>query len=427
MSSPMRQLPMHLDKWIITVREGKDLTRGEANDFFRKMSPVCELTLGSQGPFSTGVKLNTTQPCWDDSIEFDAAAAAASLLLSPSRRSKTKPPSSAVGEGDSENNEDDDLRLPTVGPKLKVFCYSRGSPAKGAASAPAGGCGVPLGGEEGCRKETEKVEIGRAHVTLVADGVGGAGNHTRVRIPLLRINAVGYQVPAGSVILEYMLVPGIPQPVAPVSTETEGSLSGLAARTTAPFREDGGNGGSRGGVGSCSMDELKKPARKPALLACVGAVIAAVLGVRLSGVFSARMPTDLSPIPVPFKVAVGKHKGSSTHHIRLQGDGNVVVARGPKPLLAAAAAAAAGDAGATLWQSGPLPSLTQQQQRSPGKPGDNGKNKSGGGSGGSCKKCQVKVTKEGTLALTRGREELAVFSPAWAAAFFDIPPRGDKR
>lgn len=66
----------------------QDLTRGEANDFFRKMSPVCELTLGSQGPFSTGVKLNTTQPCWDDSIEFDAAAAVASLLLSPSRPSK---------------------------------------------------------------------------------------------------------------------------------------------------------------------------------------------------------------------------------------------------------------------------------------------------------------------------------------------------
>ncbi|CBJ48983.1 hypothetical protein Esi_0115_0021 [Ectocarpus siliculosus] len=354
MSSPKRQLPMHLDKWVITVREGKDLTRGEANDFFRKMSPVCELTLGSQGPFSTGVKLNTTQPCWDDSIEFDAATAAAALLLSPPRPSKTKPPSSAVGGGDSENNDDDDLRLPTVGPKLE-----------------------------------------------------------------------GSQVPAGSVILEYMLVPGIPQPVAPVSTETEGSLSGLAARTTAPFREDGGNDGSRGGVGSCCMDELKKPARKPALLACVGAVIAAVLAVRLSGVCSARMPTDLSPIPVPFKVAVGKHKGSSTHHIRLQGDGNVVVARGPKPLLTAGAAAA-GDAGATLWQSGPLPSLTQQQQRSPGKPGDNGKDKSGGGSGGSCKKCQVKVTKEGTLALTRGREELAVFSPAWTEAFFDIPPRGDK-
>ncbi|CAN0432501.1 unnamed protein product, partial [Ectocarpus sp. 8 AP-2014] len=178
-------------------------------------------------------------------------------------------------------------------------------------AAPAGGCGVPPGGGEGGRKETEKVEIGRAHVMLVADGVGGAGSHTRVRIPLLRINAVGYQVPAGSVILEYMLVPGIPQPVAPVSTETEGS--------TAPFCEDGGNGGSRGGVGSCCTDELKKPARKPALLACVGAVIAAVLAVRLSGVCSARMPTDLSPIPVPFKVAVGQHKGSSTHHIRLQG------------------------------------------------------------------------------------------------------------
>lgn len=51
-------------------------------------------------------------------------------------------------------------------------------------------CGVPPGGGGGGRKEAEKVEIGRAHVTLVADGGGGADSHARVRIPLLRLNAL---------------------------------------------------------------------------------------------------------------------------------------------------------------------------------------------------------------------------------------------
>lgn len=36
------------------------------------MSPVCELSLGDQGPFSTSVKPNTTQPSWDESLEFEA-------------------------------------------------------------------------------------------------------------------------------------------------------------------------------------------------------------------------------------------------------------------------------------------------------------------------------------------------------------------
>ena len=49
------------------------LTRGQQQDsFFTKMSPVCELSLGDQGPFSTTVKPNTTQPSWDESLEFEA-------------------------------------------------------------------------------------------------------------------------------------------------------------------------------------------------------------------------------------------------------------------------------------------------------------------------------------------------------------------
>lgn len=52
------------------------LTRGDQRDsFFTKLSPVCELSLDGevkQGPFSTSVKPNTTQPSWDDSVEFEA-------------------------------------------------------------------------------------------------------------------------------------------------------------------------------------------------------------------------------------------------------------------------------------------------------------------------------------------------------------------
>lgn len=61
--------------------------------------------------------------------------------------------------------------------------------------------------------------------------------------------------------------------------------------------------------------------KQPALLALVGALIVAVLAVRLSGVRSAVVPgLGLSPIPVPFKLPAGKYKGSSTHHVRLQGE-----------------------------------------------------------------------------------------------------------
>lgn len=103
-------------------------------------------------------------------------------------------------------------------------------------------------------------------------------------------------------------------------------------------------------------------------------------------------------------------------------DGNVVVATGPKPPPLTPMVTTGITTTATLWESGPLRSS------------QNWKNKSNGGGGGGggdgvkdrCKRCQLKVAKDGTMALARGREELAVFSPPRARAFFDVvaPPRG---
>lgn len=111
--------------------------------------------------------------------------------------------------------------------------------------------------------------------------------------------------------------------------------------------------------------------------------------------------------------------------LRASDDGNVVVAMGPKPLPPPAAsagtatAALAGATSTTLWQSGPLRS-------DPGNPGGKGTSDGGGGSD-ACKKCQVRVGKDGRVVLVREREELAVFSPAWAEAFFEVLPPLDKR
>lgn len=69
--------------------------------------------------------------------------------------------------------------------------------------------------------------------------------------------------------------------------------------------------------------------RQPVLFLAAAAVaaIAALLATRLASLddlalalgLGAPMP-PLSPIPVPFKFAAGKYKGSVTHHIRLQGE-----------------------------------------------------------------------------------------------------------
>lgn len=93
----------------------------------------------------------------------------------------------------------------------------------------------------------------------------------------------------------------------------------------------------------------------------------------------------------------------------------------PPPADAAETATRAGATVTTLWQSGPLRS-------DPEKPGAKGADGGGGGGGDACKKCQVRVGKDGRVVLVREREELAAFSPVWAQAFFEVsPPLLDKR
>lgn len=99
-----------------------------------------------------------------------------------------------------------------------------------------------------------------------------------------------------------------------------------------------------------------------------------------------------------------------------------MVAIGPKPLPppavgAETATAAAAATATTLWQSGPLRS----------DPKNSGGKGTGGGGGDACKKCQVRVGKDGRVVLVREREELAAFSPLWAEAFFEVLPPLDKR
>eukprot|EP00904_Undaria_pinnatifida_P004507 jgi/Undpi1/14057/HiC_scaffold_9.g03708.m1 len=305
MSMPnKRQLAIHTDKWVVTVREGKDLVRVQQRDsFFTKMSPVCELSLGDQGPFSTSVKTNTTQPSWDESLEFEAYPSS---------------PTPPKGEEDDGGGGGGGGRgLPQVGPKL-----------------------------------------------------GGS------------------QVPAGSVRVEYMLVPGIPP------------------LPNTPAREQQQPEGVGGAVLPAAVDERVPPSPALLLAAVAGATLAVLLSTCLKdlllGLGSSIPP--LVPIPVPFKIAAGKHKGSSTHHIRLQAeDGNVVVATGPKPPPSpplppppsnTGGEKAASDTATLLWQSGPIRSLERSAN-----PSDR-----------TCKKCQLKVGRDGRVVVARGKEELAVFS-----------------
>ncbi|CAM9698724.1 unnamed protein product, partial [Scytosiphon promiscuus] len=431
MGSSKAQLPIHADKWIVTVREGKDLTRGDGRDsFFSKMSPVCELTLGDQGPFSTSVKPNTYQPQWDDSVEFEARNHSSGATLSSTYRRSTnekrhaseKANVSACTDSDGGSGDDDCLPLPPEGPKLGVVCYSR-SPGKRAASGGGSrGGGRREGSGDGRDAERRKgrLEVGRGEVTLSRDGAGaGAGGSSEKNwIHLVRKNDSGSEVSAGSITLEYVFVPGIPRPAGDEPAEAfpehggEDTASGKAAKKII--------GGAVGGDGvpSCRTEEelLENPTRKLTLLLTVAAMMAAVLTARLRGVYRTGV-LELSPIPVPFKLAVGKHKGSSTHHIRLHGRlTEVEEQRAPPRLHLAAAAGATGSFLATT--SGPLSSSSSGGDKSNTRGGDGTKDR--------CKRCQVKVAKDGTMALARGREELAVFSPPRARAFFDVvPPRGD--
>lgn len=84
-------------------------------------------------------------------------------------------------------------------------------------------------------------------------------------------------------------------------------------------------------------------------------------------------------------------------------DGNVVVATGPKPPPSpplppppsnTGGEKAASDTATLLWQSGPIRSLERSAN-----PSDR-----------TCKKCQLKVGRDGRVVVARGKEELAVFS-----------------
>ncbi|CAM9821004.1 unnamed protein product, partial [Hapterophycus canaliculatus] len=230
----------------------------------------------------------------------------------------------------------------------------------------------------------------------------------------------GAQVTAGSVTLDYLFVPGIPRPA---MDEPEEALPGRAREDSIPEQEvaEGAacDAGSGGAAPSCCAEEdwLEKPERKLTLLLVVAVMMVAVLTMRLGGVYRAGV-LELAPIPVPFKLAVGKHKGSTTHHVRLHEDGNVVVAMGPKPPPLTPMMTTGITTTTTLWESGPLRSSQKLAEKS--------RSDSGSGVKDRCKRCQVRVAKDGTMALVRGREELAVFSPPKARAFFDVvAPNGD--
>lgn len=75
------------------------------------------------------------------------------------------------------------------------------------------------------------------------------------------------------------------------------------------------------------------------------------------------------------------------------GDGNVVIARGRDP--SADSGVPATNVG-VLWESGPIRSL--EHSRFPFVT--------------ACKRCKLHVYKDGSMAVVRGREKLAVFTPS---------------
>ncbi|CAM9296112.1 unnamed protein product [Choristocarpus tenellus] len=89
------------------------------------------------------------------------------------------------------------------------------------------------------------------------------------------------------------------------------------------------------------------------------------------------MPT-LVPIPIPFKIASGAYKGTTSHHMILEADGDIVVRAGEAPSEFPMT---------EYWRSG-----TSQ--------------------GSACKKCTVAAAKDGVLTLKQGGKVLASFSPA---------------
>lgn len=85
-------------------------------------------------------------------------------------------------------------------------------------------------------------------------------------------------------------------------------------------------------------------------------------------------------------------------------DGNVVIARGREP--SADSGVPATNVG-VLWESGPIRSL--KRSRYPFVT--------------ACRRCKLHVYKDGSMAVVRGREKLAVFTPStvnYLAAIFKV-------
>lgn len=77
-------------------------------------------------------------------------------------------------------------------------------------------------------------------------------------------------------------------------------------------------------------------------------------------------------------------------------DGNVVIARGREPSADSGVPATTPTEVGVLWESGPIRSL--ERSRYPFVT--------------ACKMCKLHVNKDGSMAVVRGRETLAVFSPS---------------
>ncbi|CAM9109596.1 unnamed protein product [Discosporangium mesarthrocarpum] len=97
------------------------------------------------------------------------------------------------------------------------------------------------------------------------------------------------------------------------------------------------------------------------------------------------LPPTLVPISVPFKLSPGQSRGSLTHHILLEEDGDIVVRLGADPVADGGERGIA-RRGKELWRSNT-------------------------GQGSACKKCSLTVGGDGTLWLKQGKKVLGKFSP----------------
>ncbi|CAM9729315.1 unnamed protein product [Ascophyllum nodosum] len=454
--SNKQQLPMHLDKWIVTIREGKrkqngvlfpkkhrrllvvrkarntrhnryvGLTKGNQKGFFfKRLNPFCELSLGDQGPYPTSVKSNTAQPAWDESIEFEAIAWPASHPLKEDQHRT----SSRRAGGDR-----DATGASMSGLKLHVVCFTKSSIKAPEGDNPYRASPDPEAAPGPAR--VSKIEIGRAEVELRVEELRRRPTKTmKVPVPLWRWSSEGCQVPAGHVTVECTFVEGIPPRHKTLECEHSTDQESKADLRAPVTVDDGGpdtnpsgvrclgafgdirrlctgSGGSVGNLGGDSSEHfLDRPYRKPAILVAVGAMIVAVLSARFAGLQTPPPPLRpmpaLAPIVVPFRISAGKSRGSSTHHVRLHAeDGNVVVALGRRPPSDPDVSAATPSKAHVLWESGPIRSL----ELSSGGPSKKR----------ACRLCKLHVSKDGSMLVVQGFEKLAAFSPSTVEALETI-------